>query len=61
MYHSYAGSGEISDSSGTIRVIQVTAIISDILLTGHDEPIKVMPGQPLQSSRIIILRFQIGI
>jgi hypothetical protein len=47
MYHLYSGSGEVSDSSGIKRVIQVTAMISDILLTGNDQPVQITPGQPL--------------
>jgi hypothetical protein len=47
MYHLYSGSGAVSDSSGTKRAIQVTAMISDILLTGNDQPVQITSGQPL--------------
>lgn len=47
MYHLYSGSGQVSTSTGTNRAIQVTAMISDQLLTTSGQPVQVIPGQPL--------------
>jgi hypothetical protein len=51
MYHLYSGSGKVSDSTGTKRAIQVTAMISDQLLDNNSQPVQVTPGQPLTGEK----------
>jgi hypothetical protein len=56
MYYLYSGTGYVSDSSGTHRTIQVTAMISDQLMTGNpgvEQPVHVTPGHPLIGGRYL--------
>ena len=55
MYHLYAGSGTVKDSSGIQRALQATAMISDQLQTwvggGPGQPVHLFPGQPLPNGQ----------